>query len=145
MSLVFLAWWFGLVHFSNWLPALPARLDMAPVWTTWFWPIAAYAVLDVVAHLIALVRPGRSRLYLGLDIARCLLGAAVLATVFREGHFVVLNASQPPDTDLQQTIDRAFGIVILCVTLALLVRAAVAAWRLRQVSAVPPTLSRSAA
>jgi len=135
-SLVFVAWWVGLIHFDNWLPVAEVRVDLAPVWKLWFWPILAYAVVDVIAHGIALARPGRTRLYLVLSVARCLFGAAVLAAIFRTGHFVELSGASV-SSELQDNFDQGVAIGIVCTMFGLLVRAAWDTWRL-WFSARPP-------
>jgi len=135
MGLVVLLWWIGLIHFRNVLPGIGLRIDLAPVWAAWFWPILAYVAAELGLNLLALMRPGWVRLNGGLMIVRCLTGAAILAGVMQADHIVVMSAAhiQPDALEvIQANFDRGFRIGITFTILIFLWQAGVEAWRLRQ-------------
>lgn len=144
MSLVFLAWWVGLIHFRDWLPVYPIGLELAPVWAAWFWPILGYSVFEATTNLAALIWPGRVRLYRKLSIVRSLAGAAILGGVLRSGHFVAVSATWDLPPVVQTNFDRGFAIGIGVTILVFLGRAAIDAWRLRQFVQTAAALGRPA-
>ena len=92
MGIVFLLWWSGFIHFRNLLPIPPSvRIDMAPVWTAYHWPILAYVVFEVGVNLYALAKPGHSRVNSGLAMLRFGLGATLLTGVLQAGHWLVVS------------------------------------------------------
>ena len=129
MSLVFLGWWAGVVHFRNWMPN-DVRLEMAQVWAAWFWPILVYAVFECFCRFVALVRPGRVRSILVLNIVRRLTAAAILGAVVQAGHFV--NVVGAPEA-VQATVDRGMVIGFSLGVLGCVLGAAKDAWRLWRV------------
>lgn len=136
MTTVALAWWCGLIHFQNVMPGTGGlRVDLAPVWAAWFWPILGYMVFELIVNGHALLRPARVRLNIGLAITRALAGAGILFGVRQAGHFVdVGSPTLPPDVlaGVQANFDRGFSFGI-GVTIAVFLAVAVAeAWRLRQ-------------
>lgn len=125
-SLVFLGWWSGALHFRAWMPQ-PVRLDMAAVWTVWFWPILAYSVFECAGRAVALFKPGWRQTVLILRIARCLAAAGILSGVMQAGHFI--DAPTLPAT-AQAWIDRGMAIGFSFAILGCLVSAATDVWQL---------------
>lgn len=136
MSAAALAWWLGLIHFRNVLPGLGLRLDLAPVWAAWFWPIALYFVAEMAMNILALARPGRVRLIRAMMLVRNLVAAAILAAVVQADHIVLVSGGagiSPPVLDqIQANFDRGFRVGIGVSIGVFLCLAAVQAWRLRQ-------------
>ena len=135
MALVVLLWWTGVFHFRNVLPGVGLRIDMAPVWAAWFWPILGYLVVELGVNLHALARPARVRLNGWLAIGRNLTGAAILASVMQADRFVVVSAAHiRPEVleTIQANFDRGFRVGIAVAILVFLSQAAVEAWRLRR-------------
>ncbi len=126
VSLVFLGWWTGVIQFRNWLGD-GVQLELAPVWTDWFWPILAYAVFECVANLLALARPGAVQTNRLLSIVRHLAGAGILAGVLQAGHFV---EAVEATAQFQASIDTASGSIIAVTIFGFAVKAAVEIWRL---------------
>ncbi|HEY0650045.1 hypothetical protein [Phenylobacterium sp.] len=135
MGFVALLWWTGVIHFRNVMPGVELRVDLAPVWTAYFWPILAYLLGELAVNTQALLRPGRVKLNAGLAIARNLAGAAILTGVIQAGHFVLVSADHiQPDVlaTLQTNFDRGFRVGIGVAIGIFLWLAAFEAWRLRQ-------------
>jgi hypothetical protein len=135
MTLVAMAWWTGLIHFQNVAPSSDLRVDLAPVWAAWFWPILTYMVFELVVHAHALLRPAQVWLNGGLAIGRNLTGAAILFHVRQAGHYVELSSSRiAPDTleTMQVNFDRGFHIGIGVAIVVFVALAGVEVWRLSQ-------------
>ena len=134
MSVVFLLWWVGVIRFANLIPKVDFELSMAPVWQVFFWPILAYSLIEIGANLLALARPGLTRLNGGVAIVRNLLGAAILMGVLRDGHFVDVSSLTIPAhalAEIEINMDLGFRIGLAVTLLFMLWRAGAAAWRLR--------------
>jgi hypothetical protein len=135
MNLIFLAWWFGLIHFRDLIPAPQQQavwVEMAPVWAAWRWPIAVYSAWQIAADVVGVVRPDRVRLYTGLVIGHCLFGIAILSQILAAGHWLAVGGSQIPAATLPKLqagfdIGMRAGIVLTMIGLA--VRAGLEGWR----------------
>jgi len=142
MGAVFILWWTGVIHFRNWLP-IPdfLQVELAPVWGAYYWPILGYIGLGVGANLLALARPGLTRLNAGLSVVRHVIGAAIIGGVLQAGHWVTITAPTL-DPEVVETIERNFdlgmqiGLVVTVGTMA--VKAVWSLWLLaRDVIAKP--------
>lgn len=134
MGVIAILWWTGAIHFRRFIPDFWFSLELAPVWTAWWWPILAYLVGELAMNLSALFQPGRVALNRSLMLARNLAGGAILIGVLQAGHFVeVSSATLSPSAlaELQANFDRGFSIGIAVAIVVFLVMAAVEAWRLR--------------
>ena len=136
VGVVFILWWIGLIQFRNLLPDHALRLDLAPVWTDWFWPILIYSVYELAANLMALLRPGQARLVESLLAIRSLIAAAMLCGIYQAGHWVVVGSAVLPPPALAMTqanFDKGMKIGITGAILVYVILAGVSLWRLRQV------------
>jgi hypothetical protein len=142
-GLVFLAWWFGLIHFRNFLPPFVLTVDLAPVWRAWFWPIAAYSLVEIGADVFALARPERAQLHRAIFMARYLAGMAVLAGVLQAGHWLVVRGTLPAHVmaEVQTNFDLGFqvGIGLTIVGMGVAVALEARRWfRARRAEALQP-------
>jgi hypothetical protein len=115
VDVIFLAWWFGLIHFRNYLPPFFLRVDLAPVWEAWRWPIAAYYAVEMAADAYALVRPAQVQLNTGVLIARYFAGLAILIGLLQAGHWLVVSSTQIPAevlAKIQTNFDLGFRVGI---------------------------------
>lgn len=141
VDVVFLAWWFGLIRFRDFLPAFFLTVDLAPVWDVWRWPIAAYYAAEIAADAYALARPDQVQLNTGVLIARYLIGVAILVGLLQAGHWLVVGSTRIPAqvlSTIQVNFDRGFRVGIGMTVLGLGVAMAIYArrWlRLRQAEA----------
>jgi hypothetical protein len=113
VDVVFLAWWFGAIHFRNFVPPFFLRVDLAPVWDVWRWPIAAYFAAEMAADVYALARPSQAQLNTGVLIARYVVGIAILVGLLQAGHWLVVSSSQIPAevlAGIQTNFDLGFRI-----------------------------------
>ncbi len=123
-----------MIHFRDWLP-IPSflQVELAPVWGAYFWPILGYIALEMAANLLALARPGLTRLNAGVSVVRHVFGAVILGGVLQAGHWV--NVTAPSlDPEVVPGIERNFDLGLqigLVVTLCLMAGKAVwSAWLL---------------
>jgi hypothetical protein len=115
VDVVFLAWWFGLIHFSNFLPPFLLRVDLAPVWDAWRWPVAAYYAVEIAADAYALARPSQIQLNTGVLIARYFAGLAILIGLLQAGRWLVVSSTQIPAdvlANIQTSFDLGFRVGI---------------------------------
>ena len=135
VGVVFILWWIGFIQFRNLLPDHALRLDMAQVWTHWFWPILIFSAYELAANLLALLRPGQARLVESLLAIRSLVAAAMLCGIYQAGHWVVVSSLTLPAAELAKTqanFDRGMAIGIAGAVLVYVTLAGVSLWRLRQ-------------
>jgi hypothetical protein len=136
MGAAALAWWVGLLHVRNVLPGLDLRVDLAPVWAAWFWPITVYFIAEMAMNVLALTRPGRVRLNRALMLGRNLVAAAILGAVVRADRIVEVSGGPAfsPDVlaQVQANFDRGFRVGIGVSIGIFLCLAAIQVWRLRQ-------------
>jgi len=135
VNVVFIAWWIGLIRFRDVIPHEGLRLDLAPVWADWFWPILIFAVYELGANLLALLRPGRAGLVESLLAIRSLVGAAMLAGIYQTGHWLIVTSatlSPAMQTEVQANFNRGMGVGIAIAIVVYLILASISLWRLRQ-------------
>ncbi len=134
-GVVFLAWWFGLIRFRDYLPDFFLRWDFAPVWADYRWPIAAYYVVEIAADVLALARPGAMQLNSAIFIGRYLAGIAILIGLLNAGHWLVVSSTVIPAHALAQiqiNFDIGMRVGIGLTILGLGIAAALEAWRWRR-------------
>lgn len=135
VGVVFVLWWIGFIQFRNLLPDHALRLDLAPVWADWFWPVLIFSIYELAANLMALLRPGQARLVELLLAIRSLVAAAMLCGIYQAGHWVVVGSQAMSSSTLAMTqanFDKGMAIGIVGAILVYLILAGVSLWRLRQ-------------
>jgi hypothetical protein len=136
IDVVFILWWAGLIHFRNFIPYPGAlRFDLAPIWDAWRWPILAYFTIEIVANLIALLRPSWRRANLAILVGRYLFGIGILIAVIRAGHWIVASSTElPPEAlaMLQTNCDLGMRIGIGLTIFGMAVRIGLEGWRQRR-------------
>lgn len=127
MGAAFILWWTGVLHFRNFVSAPDGlRIDMAPVWTTYHWPILAYAAFEIGVNGYALAKPGMSRVNTTLSLLRYSLGAALLTGVLQAGHWLVVSGavhSSLAADQIARNFDRGMRVGLLCTIAYFAVRA----------------------
>ena len=150
MSWVFLLWWFGVIHFRDWIPTMGALVvDMAPVFSAWFWPIAAYSAFEILVNLVGLARPGWVRANASLSLLRSLAGAGVCMGLLQADHWLLVSAPDLPpmtiDIDrVQMGFDMGMKIGLVVTVAGFAIKAAMDAqrlWRVTQDAKLPLSLS----
>lgn len=135
MGAVFIFWWVGLIRFRDVIPTDGIRLELAPVWADWFWPILGYGLAALAIDVFALVRSGRAALIQGLLVIRSLAAVGILAGVYQAGHWLeVSHPSWTPPVMAEAAVkfDVGMGIGLAWIIAAFLVFALVSLWHLRQ-------------
>ncbi|WP_372784155.1 hypothetical protein [Phenylobacterium sp.] len=135
-DVVFIAWWSGLIHFADLIPYPDfLRIDMAPVWTVWHWPILSYYVVEMIANLVAIARPGWIRGNAAILAVRYLVGIAILIQVVRAGHWLTVSSPAIPPHALaivQTNVDLGMHIGLGLAIAGMSLRIALEWWRLRR-------------
>lgn len=137
MSLVFVLWWTGAIHFRDWIPSFGALVvRMAPVWAAYFWPILLYSVYEIVMHLVALARPGAARLNAGLALVRVLAGTVIVADLVRGADrlLTVSSSALSPEAlaKAQAGFDSGMRLGLAATVAIFVILDVVEAWRLWQ-------------
>ena len=117
MAIVFLFWWFGVLHFQDWMP-LPssASIKLGPIFTTLFWPIAVYAVIELLVSLLAIVGRSWVKTHAIASIMRYTLGIIVFTLLLRAGHWITVTGHLPTPgalISMQAGFDNGMRIGIL--------------------------------
>ncbi|WP_309606437.1 hypothetical protein [Phenylobacterium sp.] len=143
MTVVFILWWTGLIHFRDallehlppWTAVITA--DLAPVWSQYHWPILSYAAMDLAVNLMIVFRPAALRLNAGLSLVRYLVGAVILLGVLRAGHWLVVAGPRGWSADVaaqvQTNFDIGMRLGIYGAIAVMLAKAALEVWRLYKI------------
>ncbi len=125
----FLLWWTGVIHFRNLLPWPAAlKVDMAPVWSDFFWPILAYSSVELGVNLLELLRPGWVRIGAALSMAKNAAGCLILANVLQADHLLVITAPAMRPEELAGMESAFNGGLRMGLTVATIVLACKAVW-----------------
>lgn len=151
ISLAFVLWWTDLIQVRDWMPEFGAlQVRMAPVWDAYFWPILAYAVFEIVMHLVALARPAAARLNAVLALTRALGGTLILASVLRGAdHWLTISSASLSAEALAKTqagFDDGMRLGLAATVAIFVITDVVEAWRLWRAlrAAAAPKLHRTA-
>lgn len=144
MTVVALAWWFGLVRFHDIVPGTRLSVELASVWQDFFWTITAYFIAELVVNAHTLLRPARVRLNGILAMARNLTAATILFGVRQADHFVeVRSVRLSPEAlaSVQAQFERGVGVAITVAIVVFLGLAVWEIWRLGQFLRLQPAPS----
>ena len=136
---IFILWWIGVISFRNVIPEYALRVDLAPIWAVWFWPILIYSAYEMAANFVALLRPGRVRLVEALLLIGNLAAVSILGAIYQAGQWLEVTStvmSPAALTSAQAHFDRGMGVGILGAIAVFLILAGVNLWRLRQAGLV---------
>jgi hypothetical protein len=133
----FLLWWAGLIHIPSFYSSAPGlRIEPAPVWTAYYWPIFALIAARVIENLIQWLRPRWRLIRAVLGVTVAVAGVALLAQIYKAGEWVVVVSTGAPAqqvADIQQSLHLALGIAFVVVGVVWVLQALGALWRLWRV------------
>jgi hypothetical protein len=96
-GLLFIAWWVGLLHVPGQsmfaLNSADVTVTPAPIWTTLFVPILAFALVQVAVDALGVMWPAAVRIRAALAIPVALAGAALAWVAFQAGEWIELSRS----------------------------------------------------
>ena len=138
LTTLFVLWWTGVVPapWSNRVTDSDMVLQPASIWATLYWPLLAWAGVQLVSSLIGLLRPGWVRIRAALEVVCGLAGLALAAVLWRVGRIVVVAPLDgvEPHTDaiagLQTALDLSLHLTATVMMVVLTVKIAVELWRL---------------
>jgi hypothetical protein len=138
MGGVFLLWWTHVIHFRNLLPFPPTmRVELAPVWMEFYWPIIAFSAGEMAINGLELMRPGMERTIAVLNLLKNLAGAAILGQIWQARHFVNVSSTALPagqDMVMQSAFDMALTMGLGVTMIVFACKAAYHLWRLVRAS-----------
>ena len=132
-GLFFLAWWTGLVHLPWAAEGYGFRIEPTPVILQLYWPILGLIFAKLIHSLIAWLRPDWRLLRDALAAATMIAGLALLAIIYRAGHWATIVSTGMPANqaaDLDHAINLSLSIAIVVVGVVWLWQCVVWAWRL---------------
>ena len=95
---VFVLWWVGAIHFPGLmsfdLRGGPASVEGAPIWTTLFAPILAYALAGMAVDLFNLLQPHATRLRAAAMIPLACAGLWLTWAILQAGHWFTLSQGE---------------------------------------------------
>ncbi|MEI9927702.1 MAG: hypothetical protein WDN44_08340 [Sphingomonas sp.] len=112
----FLLWWTGVIRLPYYSGGADFRLEPAPIIHQLYWPILALAAARLVGNLIEWVRPRWKAIHRTIEVATALGGIALLATIYRAGHWAVVTSLGMPAAkvaELDTALNLAFKIAIV--------------------------------
>lgn len=131
---VLLAWWAGLIHIpSFYSTASGIRVEPAPVWAVYYWPIFALLAARLVENSISWLRPRWRLVRAVLGVGVAIAGVALLAQIYRAGEWVtVVSTGMPANqvADIQESLHLALSLAIVVVGVIWVLQALGALWRL---------------
>lgn len=133
-GIALLLWWAGLIHIPSFYSSAPGlRIEPAPVWTIYYWPIFALIAARLVENIVQWLRPRwrLARAVLGVGIA--IAGVALLAQIYKAGEWLtVVSTGAPADqvADIQQSLHLALSVAIVAIGVIWVLQALAALWRL---------------
>ncbi len=96
MAIVFLFWWFGVLHFQDWMPVPNSvSIHLGPVFASLFWPIAAYAGMEVLVGLLAIVARSWVKTHAVASILRYAMGIVLFTVLLRASHWIDVIGHMP--------------------------------------------------
>jgi hypothetical protein len=119
LGIVFLLWWTGVIHFPIPTGNAQFRLEPAPVWMQFYWPILAISAVQLVHNLIQWLRPRWKAVRWLLGAATAVAGLVLAMAIYQAGHWatVVPLAMAPAQAaDLEASLNLALRIAIVAVT-----------------------------
>jgi hypothetical protein len=137
LTALFVAWWTGLVPAPWWRHLADSGMVLQPasIWAALYWPLLAWAGVQLVSSLIGLLRPEWVRARAALEIVCGLAGLTLAVVLWRAGRLVVvgpegvsgLNGGQ---FGLQTALDLSFHLTAAVMIVVLTIKIAVELWRL---------------
>ena len=95
---VFVLWWVGAIHFPGLtsfdLRGGPASVEAAPIWTTLFGPILAYALAGMAVDLFNLLQPHATRMRAAATIPLAAAGLWLTWAILQAGHWFTLSQGE---------------------------------------------------
>jgi hypothetical protein len=124
-GVVFLLWWTSLIHLPYAAGGPDFRMEPAPVFDQLYWPILALVAVRLIQNLIEWLRP-RWKLVRGTLGALTILGGlALLAIIYRAGHWATIVSTGMPADKAAQLSDA----VNLGLKIGIVATGAVWAWQ----------------
>uniref|UniRef100_B0SZB5 Transmembrane protein n=1 Tax=Caulobacter sp. (strain K31) TaxID=366602 RepID=B0SZB5_CAUSK len=138
VTVFFILWWTDVVPapWSNRVAGGDMVLLPAPVWASLYAPILAWAGVQLVASLIALLRPGWVRAHAALEAVCAAAGLAVVAVLWRAGPLVIVTSQGASGAEadgvagLQSALDLSFHLTVTIMAVVFACRIAGELWRL---------------
>jgi hypothetical protein len=134
LTTLFIVWWTVVVP-APWAHPIANRdviLHPAPIWTTLYWPMLAWAGVQLVSSLVGLLRPGWMRSRAALEAVCAAAGLAVAVVLWRAGRLVVVSIqdSGADAAGLQAALDLSFHLTATIMIVIFAFRILGELWRL---------------
>ena len=129
-------WWIGLIHLPWTNGNSEFRMEPAPIFAQFYWPVLALLAVRLVENIIDWVRPGWRLVRGALAVVTTLVGLGLVAALYRAGPpwAVVVPLSMPAAqaADLANSVNLALKIGIVAVGAVWAWQGVQTLWRLAQ-------------
>ena len=132
-GIAFILWWSGLIHVPIVMGGPHFRIMLGPVFTQYYWPILVLLSIRLVQNLIAALQPRWTVATGLLNIATTTGMVALLAMIYRAGHWatvIATSTSAAQAAQVETSLNLALRIAIVVIGIVLLWQGAVDLWRL---------------
>jgi hypothetical protein len=127
-----LAWWVGLIRLPWAFGSNGFRMEPAPIFAQLYWPILCVFVAKLIHSLVVWLRPDWRLVRGALAAATMVAGIALLAIIYRAGHWVTIIATGMPVSEaiqLDHTVNFGLSMAFVPVGVVWLWQVVVALWR----------------
>jgi len=134
LTTLFILWWTDVVP-APWAHPIANRdviLQPAPIWATLYWPMLAWAGVQLVSSLVGLVRTDWVRARAALEAVCASAGLAVAIVLWRAGQLVVvaIPGAEGDAARLQAALDLSFHLTAAIMIVIFALRILAELWRL---------------
>jgi len=132
-GLLFLTWWTGLIHLPWAVGGNGFRMEPAPIFAQLYWPILWLLVAKLIHSLIVWLRPSWRLVQGALAAATMVAGIALLALIYKAGHWATIVPTGMPANDaaqLDHAVNLGLSMAFVPVGVVWLWQSALALWRL---------------
>jgi hypothetical protein len=117
-SIGFLLWWTGAIIIPYTAQGPDFRLEPAPVWAAYYWPILVLAAVRLVHNLIQWLRPRWKTVMHATNALTAVGGVVLIALVYQAGHWATVVSTGMPAAEaaqLESSLNLALSIALVVV------------------------------
>jgi hypothetical protein len=132
-GIALLLWWTGAIVLPHFAQGPDFRLEMAPVWSQYYWPILALFAARLVYNIVQWLRPRWAAVRLLLGGATAIGGIALLGFLYQAGQWATVVSTGMPAAkaaELQTSLNLSLKIAIVAVGVVLTFQCLTALWKL---------------
>jgi len=133
LSIAFLLWWTGVIHFPNFTNTGTLRMEPSPIFAQLYWPILVLVAVRLVHNLIQWLRPRWKTLRGLLSAGTAVGGLVILALIYQAGQWVTVipqGMAAGEAAKIQESLNLSLRIAIVVVAVVWTLQCLGELWRL---------------